>query len=40
VFRDNPELVLRVDDFASARVGFGPKSAAIGEVARDLGFGT
>lgn len=40
VFRDNPELVLREGDFAATRVGFGPKSAAIGQVAHDLGFGT
>jgi FkbH-like protein len=40
VFRENPDLVLHEDDFASVRVGFGPKSAAIGDVARDLGFGT
>ena len=40
VFRENPDLVLREDDFAAVRVGFGPKSAAIDEVARDLGFGT
>jgi FkbH-like protein len=40
VFRENAELVLRDDDFASLRVGFGPKSVAIDEVARDLGFGT
>jgi FkbH-like protein len=40
VFRENPDLVLREDDFASMRVGFGPKSAAIGDVAADLGFGT
>lgn len=39
VFGENPDLVLKADDFASVRVGFGPKSAAIGEVARDLGFG-
>jgi FkbH-like protein len=40
VFRENLDMVLREDDFASVRVGFGPKSVAIGEVARDLGFGT
>jgi FkbH-like protein len=40
VFRENQDLVLREDDFASVRVGFGPKSAAIGDMARDLGFGT
>jgi FkbH-like protein len=40
VFRENPELVLREQDFAAVRVGFGPKSVAIGEIARDLGFGT
>jgi FkbH-like protein len=40
VFRENADLVLREDDFATVRVGFGPKSTAIGEVARDLGFGT
>ena len=39
VFRENPDLVLRDEDFATTRVGFGPKSAAIGEVARDMGFG-
>jgi FkbH-like protein len=39
VFAENRELVLREDDFASVRVGFGPKSAAIGEVAGELGFG-
>ncbi len=40
VFGENSDLVLRENDFASVRVGFGPKSAAIGEAARDLGFGT
>jgi FkbH-like protein len=39
VFAENRDLVLREADFASVRVGFGPKSAAIGEVAGELGFG-
>jgi FkbH-like protein len=33
------DLPLGVDDFASLQIGFGPKSAAIEQVAEDLGFG-
>jgi FkbH-like protein len=40
IFRENPDLALKESDFASVQVSFGPKSAAIGQVSRDLGFGT
>jgi FkbH-like protein len=40
IFRDNTDLALKETDFASVQVSFGPKSAALGQVVRDLGFGT
>ncbi len=39
VLEDNTELVLSADDFASLRIGFGPKSDAVEQVSKDLGFG-
>jgi FkbH-like protein len=39
VLRDNTEVALKESDFASLQIGFGPKSAAIGQVAKELGFG-
>ncbi len=40
IFQDNPRLCLKLDDFASMRVGFNPKSESIAEISTDLGFGT
>ncbi|HEX3151270.1 MAG TPA: hypothetical protein VHR66_24545 [Gemmataceae bacterium] len=40
VLRENAGLAIKESDFASLQIGFGQKSAAISQVARDLGFGT
>ncbi|MEV7189327.1 FkbM family methyltransferase [Kitasatospora sp. NPDC093102] len=38
VFAAHPDMPLILGDFGSVRVGWGPKSTAIGEIADELGF--
>jgi FkbH-like protein len=39
VFRQHPEMVLNESDFSSVRVGWGPKSDALREIAAELNIG-
>lgn len=40
ILEENPDVVLRTDDFASLQISFQPKSQSIAQVSRDLGFGS
>ncbi|MFD9698185.1 HAD-IIIC family phosphatase [Lentzea sp. NPDC059081] len=38
VFTERPDMVLRIDDVTARRIGWGPKPAAIAELAAELGL--
>jgi FkbH-like protein len=40
IFGENPELPLKLDDFASLQVSWDPKSRSLERIAAELGFGT
>lgn len=40
IFDENPDIPLVLEDFASTQVNFEPKSAAIGTIAQEVGFGS